>query len=84
MCWAMPYPWLEPRLSVWRINISKVPGRKSGSVDSEQSHRWSMEEYYLGRVFCQERFPEKRASCNGCGSEKEVVSPASVSSANRK
>src|SRR5215510_10033098 len=33
MCCAIPYPWFAPRLSVWRINISRVPGRKSGPVD---------------------------------------------------
>src|SRR5215469_4043544 len=33
MCCAIPYPWFALRLSVWRINISRVPGRKLGSVD---------------------------------------------------
>lgn len=42
MCCAIPYPWFAPRLSVWRINISRVPGRKSGSVDriSPIDSRW--------------------------------------------
>src|SRR5215831_12871113 len=32
MCCAMPNPWFGPRLNVFRISMSRVPGRKSASV----------------------------------------------------
>src|SRR5215472_12609221 len=34
MCWAIPNPWFSARLSVFRISISSVPGRKSAEAFS--------------------------------------------------